>query len=515
METNKIFKCCKNKEFNNYCCKVCYGIFHESCLTRKKSVVVVGGHVILCSKECKEIDTTHINDIKILEESLENAKKENSIKERTFEEISKKYDIDMEEMRKCIEDLSKEIREKDSYIKRLKRNTQDFEDQVFEQEQNMNLQIKEQRDLISGLIREKNELFHINEDLKVKLEENTEQQKIIENQLEEFNNIKKDMISTIQTLTADNDTYASEVLQLRNKLYGESRYNTDVQTESSDAKMDQEKNRKSKSGFETIQHVGRERQDKDYMQTHTNAGVTKGNLTTDNTTDNDNIFKKTRRLMILSDEYGRYLDYFIKRKDRTVQTETIIKPGASMGNVIADIVDLTKGYTLDDYVVIIAGSNDFRLKKHINFREINSKIRFCTNTNIIFTSVPSIYFSQNQRKLINEFNSKIADYACRLDRYAEGSIKWIDLCTKNGRIIKNIAANKISTAMNSPVKNVKNIKFVNVNNERLSMEQHDHRQDGDAEIHNFFFHYKSKPRKRGNNHHQRYTKNRKIYGETQ
>lgn len=47
----------------------------------------------------------------------------------------------MKEMRNCIDDLSKDNKENNSYIKRLKRNTQDFKDQVFEQQQNMNQQI--------------------------------------------------------------------------------------------------------------------------------------------------------------------------------------------------------------------------------------------------------------------------------------------------------------------------------------------------------------------------------------
>lgn len=104
---NRNFKCCKNKDFSNFICVACNSVFHPSCMERMTDIVKVSGFRILCSESCQNIfnEKDHMED-----------------------EKSEKIDA-----------LVKELKEKDTYIKRLKRNSQTFENDVTEAEKSFHV----------------------------------------------------------------------------------------------------------------------------------------------------------------------------------------------------------------------------------------------------------------------------------------------------------------------------------------------------------------------------------------
>lgn len=419
------FKCCKTKNFNNFCCKVCFGIFHDSCISRRKGVVFVEGHLILCSKECMERLTKNEEVNKLSVRKLNSGKEIYEKKDEALEELKKKYEDDLKSLNKYTEELSLDNDNKDFYIKSLLKTIQDFEIQTNEHKQSITLRFDSQKKLINNLNKERNEILKVNEVMKVNLEDSLSQVRIFEERLKEFNEIRKDMLQTIKTLTEDNKVYASEVFKLKNKLA-----------------------------------ITRTDAIEDTCSNSNNSSINKVTNVDPNKTNSKAEGISRRKIMILSDEYGRYLDSFIKNKCNSVTTETIIKPGALFQNVIEDIVSLTRNYTLNDYVLIVAGTNDFKKMKYPFFKDIQSKIRYCTGTNIIFTSIPSVYCLRKYQTFVQKFNDKLSEYAFRLNQIAEGNVRCLDFCTKEGKLLKNILADKISMEFNNPRCHLKHLHFI-------------------------------------------------------
>ncbi|KAG5869961.1 hypothetical protein JTB14_004126 [Gonioctena quinquepunctata] len=149
-----------------------------------------------------------------------------------------------------------------------------------------------------------------------------------------------------------------------------------------------------------------------------------GNISTATSEVNHREFIPIPKIIILCDEIGYGLRKSMSKfigEEFTI--ETIIKPGAYFVTVIEDVVELSMKFGLNDYIIVIAGSNDFKSKKYPSFREINSRIKECSHMNIIFSSVP--YGKQVKlNDFIYKFNVKLNEYTYKLNHYAEGDISF-------------------------------------------------------------------------------------------
>lgn len=178
----RAFKCC-GKPFANYCCAICFTVFHPSCMERNTSIVKLTGHKILCSNECqatyhgeKVIEADHMEKIAALQQDLAN---------------------------------------KDKHIERLKRCSQAFEDVVFDAETTFTTKInnltQEKESLTSELLVYKvNEQSHISD-----MEKWKEEKSKLEENIRELSILNRNLITTISTLESENDAYATEVKNLR------------------------------------------------------------------------------------------------------------------------------------------------------------------------------------------------------------------------------------------------------------------------------------------------------------
>lgn len=154
------------------------------------------------------------------------------------------------------------------------------------------------------------------------------------------------------------------------------------------------------------------------------------------------------RVLILCDELGRGIGEIMCSHLKDCKIETIIKPGACYNSVIEDIIGLTRNFTLRDYVVIIAGTNDFLRYKRPLFKQITSKVKFCTHTNIIFTSVPDLHLGNGTRNSVRKFNTKLGEYTNVLDRYGEGRVSFVDISSNWFINRKGATVGKIVEAIN-------------------------------------------------------------------
>lgn len=194
-------RCCRNKEFLNYCCVVCMSVFHPSCLERYKEVVKLGGYRIFCSTKCQ---TTASED-----EERQNDFQREILKLRT------------------------EINEKDNYIKRLNGRTRDFEDEVAAAEEEYNSKLNNQRGQITELNNELMAAKGRNEGLLQEVKNYLSRIAKLEGEIKEISALNNNMLRSIETLEKDNEVYFTELKALRQRLSASLLTNPDISHETS------------------------------------------------------------------------------------------------------------------------------------------------------------------------------------------------------------------------------------------------------------------------------------------
>lgn len=390
-----MFKCCKGKEFSNFCCVICTEIFHPSCLERKPNSVKIQDHKIYCSLECKN-------------KSILNLEMEKNL----TEEINK---------------LKGELKDKNSYIKRLKRGSQDTQNPTQEADKQSQIKIKAHKDKIEKLQEELAKFEEIN---KGRIRELKEHKDIIKNlklELADVNKICREMVTSIKTLEEERDLLAQMMEHRKERPEAQSR---EVQC--------------------------------DLLQTVKNKTETYSKTMNTNEVPN-NTSKK--RLLILCDQNGYNLGNHLNNKLSNYSIETIVKPYASLDHIIENINILTQTFTKNDRVLIYAGfqslidGND----RCVLLKKIYSKLRYCSHTNLIFLSVPYLKYESEKNVLIYNLNYYLNDCLLTLDRYAEGLFTFIDINKNNYPIKKSDIAKLIKYNIDMGKKQNQNLTFITPN----------------------------------------------------
>lgn len=177
------YSCCKDKDLSGFYCIVCFGVFHPSCLDRRKNVVKLGSHKIYCSGSCQE---KHMDG-----------------------------ELEAGNLREDIQGLKEEIEGREKYIQRLQRQSRDFEDEVLHTEQKYIDKLKELNDTIQRRNKELEEFRSKISILEKEVDTMGSLKTKLEGDIRDLNNINKDMISTIKTLEVEKDSYQKEVKLLR------------------------------------------------------------------------------------------------------------------------------------------------------------------------------------------------------------------------------------------------------------------------------------------------------------
>ena len=115
-----------------------------------------------------------------------------------------------------------------------------------------------------------------------------------------------------------------------------------------------------------------------------------------------------------------------------------------------------------DYIIIVAGANDFENNKYPSFKNINNNLRFCAHTNIIITTAP-LSISGKINKYINKFNNKLNDYLFRLNKYTQGNVNLLDINDNFGTMSnKRVIAKQLAYLIKSSKNTNKVLIFVKV-----------------------------------------------------
>ena len=95
--------------------------------------------------------------------------------------------------------------------------------------------------------------------------------------------------------------------------------------------------------------------------------------------------------LILSNDLGYNINAILRKKSdlRNFQVESVIKPEATFQQVVENFDHLTKNFSTNDHVVILAGSNNFNKRnKYPLFRDLYDKIKLCARINSTIATVP-------------------------------------------------------------------------------------------------------------------------------
>lgn len=325
MNNRNIFKCC-SKNQSSFICIICHSIFHNSCLERKPDVVKIGGHRILCSPNCQ-----HNNQL--------------------AEEQEANY-------KQIIERLQNEVAEKENFLKRSKRNSKIFEDEIFESEQEYVNTIQEQK---LRIIQLKNEisLFKENDEKFRSDMENSEEQILqLKKQIEELNDMSKSMISTIRILESENKLHLDDLSKMQQKATGRTVKSTGIQTDISPKYSE-------------------------ILETTTRIATNETNYPIKTLEEIGTIAPK--QVLLLTDGYGKYMHQHLqKHLNDAYSVLTVCKPHAPFDNLVRVIDCYIDRFTSKDYVILLLGPEI----RNFSRKWIKILSNKCFSTNLLICSSP-------------------------------------------------------------------------------------------------------------------------------
>lgn len=155
----------------------------------------------------------------------------------------------------------------------------------------------------------------------------------------------------------------------------------------------------------------------------------------------DGVKVKENNILILSDQHGKKLN--LQLRDRLdFQIKSIIKPNGLFKHIIENIQTEVKDFTMDDFVIILGGSNDIYYNKiDPSFRCIVDIIQRYTNTNIIYLSIPIT--NKVYAKNILKFNIKLEETIKELN-HTYGNVTYLEFNGKTRILNKNYTADAIT-----------------------------------------------------------------------
>ncbi|CAH1098908.1 unnamed protein product [Psylliodes chrysocephalus] len=371
------FKCCK-KDFNNFVCVVCLGIFHPNPNCRRSAEITLEGYKIYCSAKCVEISKTE--NFTELHVAIADLNKTLEKKDILIDKIQNDFQEQIENLESTISKQYKDISDRDLHLDKMRKKSRDFTDEVEEAEQNYLKQLIEKREKITKMDKEIIGFTKRISQLEEELQNSAERTKQKELELIESQVLNKQMIATIRTLEADNSIYSNELCQLRKRL--------------------------TSSG--------------EFMEKLSDASNT-GNK----------VIRKSQLLIIGDANVRGFISLFKKFTNRKfdINCQRLHKPTPSC--ILKHGSNLMKTLTKSDYVILFWGSQMAVSGKSIKDSHINELLNICKDTNLIVFGSPLFRNRPVLNRLIQEQNSS---FCSKLKLKPENTANFVpvNFFTSNG-----------------------------------------------------------------------------------
>ena len=459
MDNRCTFKCCK-KEFSNLVCVYCLHVFHPSCGERRKGFKELEAHKVYCTEDCEK---KHLRQVKIpdqLREKLDKYKKQMIQKDTEVTSIQCKYREETEALQEELTKALKKAKEHESYILKQRKMTEEFKDDVFEAERHFVTKAQDQINVIEDLNTDIKNLNNENKKLIEELAEKSKEMKKMEDRIEELNVISRQMVQTIAMLEGQYKICSRELNKVNNEVLemGNKSINKNEVTNEEDD-MNSEYDCTQRPSW-CDQHT----------QVRGESAVLGGSLCRNGTGRGC-----VTKVLVLCDEYGKYLDKAIRRQffNKQIQVETFVKPGGLYRNIIENIDGISKDFTSTDYIIVVAGANDLANNKYPSMRHINFKLKSCRHTNLILCSVPMS--AHTNYKTLN-FNQRLFEYTMVVDRFSEHKVSYLEINDLAGKKSSNHRVSLgIRSEIESPRKINSNLIFIKLVHEQSIKPTNSHR----------------------------------------
>lgn len=290
---------------------------------------------------------------------------------------------------KKVELLEDELTGKNHQLRRLSNSTKEFQNMAMENEDELNSLLAEKNQLIKSL---RNEIANNSipltcnrcEEYEATIAELNSQLTKQEKELTEVTSQTMNLKLKIANLQCELDYYVNDSLQICNK-------STQTDSEPTQNLLADPILNYSKS-----------------TQTDTDSEPSQ-NLLADPILNCSKSAKRTSRILLLGDSQARGSVSILKSLLSSYQIMSIFKPNAKIEAVLEDMSKLTSDFTKEDYVIILAGSNNALKGSKVDMNFIKNWKPVLEKTNIILLSVPYWHGRQILNKFIFDINCHLYD----------------------------------------------------------------------------------------------------------
>ncbi|CAG9769496.1 unnamed protein product [Ceutorhynchus assimilis] len=328
-----------------------------------------------------------------------------AMKDSTYEKMELDYQDEIESHRKEMDLLTNELKHKDSFLKRIERNSQRLNDEAEAIEESCNKKISELHGKNEELRKRLAQLNEMNENLERTLRTFEEEK---ETQIDKLFGENQRTLSRINILVGQDNENQAVIKELHREI--------EKLVKNSNAPVNPDQ---TSRGTQTI-HENKHTQSQSQPQSRKlKVGI-------------------STRILIISDEHGKKLGRNIERHidSENIFIESIVKPGAHYDGVLHGLKSLTRDYNKNDYVVVIAGSNDFYNNRRPKFGKIHEVLKECSHTNFIVLASP-ILRKYNNVNYISLFNNNLRKILSAFSKQSDNLYDYIDINTDRGYKVSN------------------------------------------------------------------------------
>lgn len=189
MDTEKAeigFTCCRTNKLSSYFCIICYGAYHPSCVARKSGFGTIDGYKIICSKQCR----------KKLKDDTSKLVPDDSNPTIDADRIEK-LSLECSDLRNELIQVQNELKARDLDMEGLNNKWANKQGNLTEQITQISI---EKKVIEKELETYRNELDSA------------------KNELNHLEILKKNLLTSIETLTVQNSLHLDEIRKLKNEL---------------------------------------------------------------------------------------------------------------------------------------------------------------------------------------------------------------------------------------------------------------------------------------------------------
>lgn len=416
------FKCCKKKECTSVCCTQCLSIFHQSCIMRNKLMQHIGGHKIICSKECAMKKKKDKDDQIDAENKIEELMKKIKALEKQLDEMEREHDKQVNELFEEITLLKKDNKEREDFILKLRRTSRDFADEVDVIEQNYVIKLDKQDGLISELKSKIEILSQKNTSLHEKLESTTTDFCKYQSDIEKVNANKDNKLAhEKQKYELKLEHQRDKMTELNNELTEKTKSHEKLEIT---LQKNSEYSKKLETEIKELETISRQmvvsiRTLEDEVKSSniklnelteelvlwkSDKTIMNQNILTNGNSDTGQIsIKEESRILLVAGNHGKHLAQMIHRQiSGKCLIYSILKPNATEVELLKTIQQNGADFTKNDLVILWPNKINISLKKNL--------ISALKYTNIIIMTEPYRYDKEYLNQSIYNRNITLIKY---------------------------------------------------------------------------------------------------------